>query len=532
MIREKSSDWSILEKFFLFCSGTDAKILKDCSKGIKGKYIALGWLVLTPAVLALWSGSYFFSTIFKNNISLSIFFGLIWALIILNIDRYLIITFEKGSSVFRDIFSFSVISRLIIAVFIAYVIAHPIVLRLFSNNIDEYIYSQNEVKKEDIRNYYNKKIEIVENQVQSLNREINEKANAVKGVNTLPENHEISNLRKDIAVSAKEISNLRIELNKSHEDLSDEISGKSSRTGKKGYGQVARTVELKIASLNSQIAKAEELHENLEQQLKNTIEKEKANNKLAKDAYEFEKTELAALEARNLAIIKDKQSEILRIRALADNKISGFDEKASNDFLARSNALEELSRENYNVKKWSYLLTIIFILLDVLPILWKVIPRKDAYDLKLETYRISAENFETVERKAIDKMKIVREQTALKLFHYENVKHEMGHLCNHKSDLLKMFNNFYESKVFQDHQFIERIKQEKAESESISDLDNENRIEDSINKIIRGYFNHTSGMTSEMVDFLNNDKENEHPKPVLVSKEKAKATEIKKLKTV
>lgn len=531
MKREKKSSWSILERFFLFCGGTDPNILQDCSKGIKGKYIALGWLVLTPAVLALWSGSYFFSTIFNDNIYLPIFFGLVWALIILNFDRYLIITFEKGDSLFKDIFSFSVISRLIIAVFIAYVIAHPIVLRLFSNNIDEFIYSKNEIKKEEIRTYYNNKVEVLESSLQNLNKEISEKSDLVKRETLTGNTVEIKDLRQDIADSAKEISNLRTELNKSHEDLSDEISGKSSRTGKKGYGQVARSIEAKIESVNAQIVRAEQQHKSLVQQLENAVEREKAKNRLVQESYEFEKSELAALKTRNQELIKDKQAEIRGIRDLMTQKLAGFDIKASDDFLARSNALEELGMENYNVRKWSYLLTIIFILLDVLPILWKVIPRKDAYDLKLETYRISAENYETVERKAIDKMKVVREQTALKLFHYENIRHEMAHLSNHKSDLLNMFNEFFESKVFQDHQFIERIKQEKEESECIVDLDNDNHIEHGIQKIITGYFNHTSKMTNEMVDFLKQEKNPEHPKPVLVSTENKKGTEIKKLKT-
>ncbi|MEE4356858.1 MAG: DUF4407 domain-containing protein [Desulfococcaceae bacterium] len=509
MTRTKTSELSRIEKFFLFCSATDTEVLKDCSKGIKGKYIALGWLVLTPAVMALWSGSYFFSTIFRNQIILSVLFGFVWALIILNIDRYLIITFDKGDSLFKDIFSFSVFSRMIIAVFIAYAIAHPIVLRLFSENIEEYIYTQNEIHKEEIRKNYSGKITSLEEEVRLLNAEINEKGTGISQMNGPAANPEISVLRKEIAHTGKEISDLRDVLNQSHEELSDEIAGSSSRTGRKGYGPVARSIEQKIESLNAQIRNAEKQYAGLEEQLASAIENEKSGFQNRKEALAFERKELTALEERNNALIADRQKEITRLRFLRDEKIRGFEHKAATDFLARSNALDELSKNNPNVRKWSYLLTLIFILLDILPILWKVIPRKDAYELKLETCRISSADFEEVERMAIGRMRDVREKTAIKGLYYESAKQEMGKLSRHKAELLRIFNNFFDGKVRQDQMFIERIKEEKNEADSISELDKYNKIEDGIHHIIKGYFNHTSDMTKAMIELLHQEDEEE-----------------------
>ncbi len=503
---------SVIERFFLFCSGTDPELLKDCSRSVKTKYIALGWLVLTPAVLAVWSGSYFFSTIFKDHLFMSVVFGFLWGLIILNIDRYLIITFDKGNSLFRDIFSFSVFSRLIIAVFIAYAIAHPIVLRLFSDNIEEHIFSRNEGRKEEIRKDYNQKIDAIEAEIARLNTEISEKGNAVIYVNQAGESREISELRKEVANTGMEISELRKELNKSHEELSDEIAGSSTRTGKKGHGPVARSIELKMESLNGQIQKSEEQYRRLEEQLVNAVEREKADFGMKKESVEFGKNELAALTARNSSLMEDKKNEIARLRKLRDEKVQGLESKAAMDFLARSNALDELSQNNFNVKKWSWLLTAIFILLDILPILWKVIPRKDAYELKLETYRMSASDYEGVERKAIEKMKEIREQTAVKGLHFDSIKQEMGRLSRHKSELLNTFNEFFEMKVKQDRMFIAKIKEQKEQSECIADLDKSNKIQEGIHNTVKGYFNHTGDMTKLMIDFLHKEDDNAEPK--------------------
>ncbi|MEZ4527784.1 MAG: DUF4407 domain-containing protein [Desulfobacterales bacterium] len=498
-----------MERFFLFCSGTDPELLKDCSQSTKTKYIALGWLVLTPAVLALWSGTYFFSTIFRDHLFLSICFGFLWGLIILNIDRYLIITFDKGNSLLKDIFSFSVFSRLIIAVFIAYAIAHPIVLRLFSDNIEEHIFSRNEGRKEEIRKDYNAKIDAIEAEITKLNAEISQKGNALVYASAEGESREISALRKEVANTGREISELRRELNKSHEELSDEIAGSSTRTGKKGHGPVARSIELKMESLNAQIQKSEEQYRRLEEQLAHAVEREKADFGMKKESLEFGKNELAALTARNSILMEDRKNEIARLRNLRDEKVQALESKAAMDFLARSNALDELSQNNFNVKKWNWLLTAIFILLDILPILWKVIPRKDAYELKLETCRMSAADYEGVERKAIEKMKEIREQTAVKGLRYESIRQEMGKLGRHKSELLNTFNEFFEMKVRQDRMFIAKIKEQKAEAETIADLDKSNKIEEGIHSTVKGYFNHTGDMTKLMIDFLHKEDNTE-----------------------
>ena len=77
----------MLKQFFILCSGADTDILNDCSIGEQNKYAGIGATVFFTAVMATIAASYALYTVFDNLYS-SLFFGLIWGLLIFNLDRY------------------------------------------------------------------------------------------------------------------------------------------------------------------------------------------------------------------------------------------------------------------------------------------------------------------------------------------------------------------------------------------------------------------------------------------------------------
>lgn len=134
-----------IKSFFLFCSGATASILK--LKGCEidhNKYIGIGATIFFTAVLASFSGGYALFTVFQD-FKQSVAFGLLWGLIIFNLDRFIVSSIRKSrvavNAPFRKRLAskagefLKALPRLILAIFISVVITRPIELRLFESEI-------------------------------------------------------------------------------------------------------------------------------------------------------------------------------------------------------------------------------------------------------------------------------------------------------------------------------------------------------------------------------------------------------------
>ncbi|MGB5420447.1 DUF4407 domain-containing protein, partial [Algibacter sp.] len=113
----------MLKRFFIICSGADTDILENCSVGEQNKYAGIGATVFFTALMAFIAASYALYTVF-DNLYASIFFGLIWGLLIFNLDRYIVSTIKKTGQVTDEIIQ--AIPRIILAVIIAVVISKPL----------------------------------------------------------------------------------------------------------------------------------------------------------------------------------------------------------------------------------------------------------------------------------------------------------------------------------------------------------------------------------------------------------------------
>ena len=84
----------MLKNFFLMCSGADTEVLETCSKSEQTKYVGIGGTVFFTAVMATIASSYALYTVFDNYF-VAILFGLIWGLLIFNLDRFIVGTIKK-----------------------------------------------------------------------------------------------------------------------------------------------------------------------------------------------------------------------------------------------------------------------------------------------------------------------------------------------------------------------------------------------------------------------------------------------------
>jgi len=113
----------MLKRFFIICSGSDTQILENCSTGEQNKYAGIGATVFFTAVMAFIAASYALFTVF-DNLYTAIFFGLIWGLLIFNLDRYIVSTIKKTGNVIDELIQAS--PRILLAVIIAVVISKPL----------------------------------------------------------------------------------------------------------------------------------------------------------------------------------------------------------------------------------------------------------------------------------------------------------------------------------------------------------------------------------------------------------------------
>jgi hypothetical protein len=168
----------MLKKFFWMCSGADTDILEQCSKAEQTKFAGVGGTVFFTAVMAFIASSYALYTVF-DNIFTSIFFGLVWGLLIFNLDRFIVSTIKKSDSRWKEVYQAT--PRIILAIIIAVVISKPLELKIFEKEIDQVLLTEKNdmtlANKNQIANRFTPEIEKLENEISLLKNEVDTKEN-------------------------------------------------------------------------------------------------------------------------------------------------------------------------------------------------------------------------------------------------------------------------------------------------------------------------------------------------------------------
>ncbi|WP_397445307.1 DUF4407 domain-containing protein [Polaribacter sp. R77954] len=163
----------MLKNFFLTCSGVDKNLINECSNGEQNKYVGIGATVFFTAIMATIAGSYALYTVFDNLYS-AIFFGLIWGLLIFNLDRFIVSTIKKTDSKWKEFAQAT--PRIILAIIIATVISKPLELKLFEKEINQVLLTEkNQMtldNKTQIAQQFTPEINQIKSEIQTLQQEI------------------------------------------------------------------------------------------------------------------------------------------------------------------------------------------------------------------------------------------------------------------------------------------------------------------------------------------------------------------------
>lgn len=169
------------------CSGADPDLLNESPKSEQIKYAGIGGTVFFTAIMAFISGSYALYTVF-DNIYTAIAFGIIWGLLIFNLDRFIVSTIKKHDSVWKELIQAS--PRIVLAIIIAVVISKPLEMKIFEKEINQVLLEQkNELtlqNQNQIAQQFTPEISRIQSEIESINNTVDNKE---KEVNDLYETY-------------------------------------------------------------------------------------------------------------------------------------------------------------------------------------------------------------------------------------------------------------------------------------------------------------------------------------------------------
>ncbi|MBF0105530.1 MAG: DUF4407 domain-containing protein [Deltaproteobacteria bacterium] len=162
-----------LEKFFLYCSGSNLDILKKCP-GEYNKYMGIGATVFFTGFFAFFAGAYALHTVFSSSI-IAVLFGVVWGSMIFNLDRFIVSSMKKEGNFwieFRLAFP-----RIILAILLAIIISKPLELKIFEPEINaELILMEQSIFKEQedkVKARHQPRIDRLNKEIDKFRKEIN-----------------------------------------------------------------------------------------------------------------------------------------------------------------------------------------------------------------------------------------------------------------------------------------------------------------------------------------------------------------------
>lgn len=196
-------------RFLWDCAGGDRFLLERATYSDQVKYMCLGGIVLATGVMASLAGGYAFYTIFAPKsaevldkmktagdtlevptdpltVLLSIIFGIIWGLIIFNIDRFIVASTGKGDGTEKITRSELVgaLPRIFMGAIIAITISKPVEIRMFKSEIDVELQNAQMEKEKEFRDKvdaeFNIEIGKVQKEISKYDSGIQDKINRHK----------------------------------------------------------------------------------------------------------------------------------------------------------------------------------------------------------------------------------------------------------------------------------------------------------------------------------------------------------------
>lgn len=374
-----------LKEFTWMCAGADRPLLRMCP-GDHSKYVGIGTVILFTALMAWFSSFIAMQLVFEievpegadfwTSVKLNwpaIAFATFWAAMIFCLDRFITNTmYSDGKvSISRQEF-FSGLPRIVIAIFLGIIISAPLELEIFSDSIEMEMSIQHKAERID---YVNKAVDEAKERFNDLKAELD--ANNTRDSLTIVN---YTSLHDKIVVPTAD----KNEEERTYVTRRDSL-GNAIAWGKRKIQTTTNSEAIKVA--NGQKAEY--------------IAKIRAIN----DSIQFRNNRLAGLGQEAIDTIKnvqaraEKEFQIVKDKGLK-RKLAILHDLAMDDYKPFNNEDENTWLDYITLHPlWYYLLfspigliMLLFILIDISPVLYKMMLADGKYDNYMHQDKLLAQD--------------------------------------------------------------------------------------------------------------------------------------------
>jgi hypothetical protein len=237
-------------RFMWWCAGADSELLRYCPNSDRVKFQGLGGIVFATGVLAFLSGSYAFFTIFGSGVTSAgrpivdpfliykaAAAGLVWSLIIFNIDRFIVSSSGYGDGTDEATWKEwrNALPRIAMALIIGFVLSKPLEIRVFQSEIEGKLAEEiaKDAERRRLARVHELEIER-DNRIADVQRQLRESQATVVS-------------RRQQLTQATETRDRQIET------VNRETMGDPGSSGQAGYGPRAAALNAELARQNQEI---------------------------------------------------------------------------------------------------------------------------------------------------------------------------------------------------------------------------------------------------------------------------------------
>ncbi len=366
---------NIFYYFFWWIAGAKIQYLKMYPTEHE-KYLHIGMTIFLTWTLATLGGTYAFSIVFKN-INLAILAGLVWGLIIFNLDRYMMVTIKKHGNELRRFTVAEKIShfiqeltptipRVIIALILGIIITTPLEIYLFKDQINNNMKSieQNLILKKTAqihKNYMDKKA-LIEKEKSDIEKDRdNYRTNTIES---------IQNIDKRIKQLEILINDYVLKLKKAQNDVELQKNGGKNKDGTEILAGKGSSYEFTKDIRDGLAIDLKKNREELDRQRK---EKKKLTNELNIKTNEYQK-KIDKLSNDSLKLYEDEKKEL-----------SGYKKDIKLDnFMSQINILHATIKKNETLFNIHIILMTLIMIFETSPILFKLLSARGPYEAHME----------------------------------------------------------------------------------------------------------------------------------------------------
>jgi len=387
---------SWIQRFFFICSGADKEILNQCPTEWN-KYAGIGATIFFTGLLASISGGYALFTIFRgeaNAVTYALIFGLTWGFVILNLDRFIVSSIRKEGNIQKELLQAT--PRFILAIIISIVIAKPLEVRIFESRIEQQILEDKRQKLEDEKLTIDKLNELtkLENTISNKNAELRTLDSLKQGD---PNNDDFKKLLVDRNSALQDLTNISkinnpkiSEYNSQITQLRNNPDNQEYKTDSTGTYPIGLKAEVKKSIndlsysrniLQNEIKVKQKRVEDLDAEIQKSRNDYKAlmAQRVNEKQAEIEQTKQTKARADSIAKVQFDESIQIKERSYTNN------------FITQLEAMGNLTASNSTMAWTSWMIMLLFIVIETAPILVKLLSKRGPYDEILD--RVEYEHY-------------------------------------------------------------------------------------------------------------------------------------------